>query len=353
MRKWEVPAACAAVFLLCCGTNAWAKTTTFTGTMKTQLDFNRTYTVDVGEPIQSLTLSIPMPQPGSVFSYAETAGQATIDSSIPPTSETDVIDNFGNALHIVEYDNVLPQTITVHVNITGIALAADLSQPIPLSPLPVAVVGDEANAYLQSTEHSQSDNEALCALAHTITAGTTDEAGAARSISRWMLANITCDAGGPTVRTPALTVLTDHKAKCDGWANLFMALARASGIPARYAAEYWISPQIAYTGVPSVPPQVASDHTHSWVELWYPGTGWVPYEPQMTAGFVDTHHLRVWQLPDSGDSVKTLKFTGTGQTKPDVSFKLTSAFVNIADTLALTPAGVTDPDDAKPLYTRK
>jgi len=330
-----------------------AKTTAFTGTMKTQLDFSRTYTVDVGEPLQTLTLSIPMPQSGSIFSYAEDAGQSAVSSSIAPASEQDVVDAFGNTLHVIEFDGVPPGTITVHVANTGMTLSTNLAEALPASPMPVAVAGDDAIACLQPTEHVQSSSDSIRVLAQTITAGTTDEAGAARAISRWMLANIAYDAGGATVRTPALTTLANRKARCDGWANLYMALARASGIPARYAAGYWISPQISYTGTAPAVQQVASDHTHAWVELWFPGAGWVPYEPQQTAGFVDTHHLRVWQIPDSGLSVATLKFTADSVTRPNVTMKLISSFAGITDTLALVPAGVTDAADAKSLFTRK
>jgi len=332
---------------------AQAKTTAFTGTMKTKVDFNRTYTVEIADPLQTLTLSVPIPQSGSIFSYAVTASQAAVDSNLAPTSETDVTDNYGNALHVIEYDNPPPETLTVHVNITGILLAVDLSHALPAAPFPVVNVPDDAAAYLQPTEHVQSDSDTIRTLAQTITVGAKDESGAAKAISRWMLANIAYDAGGPTARTPALTTLADHKARCDGWGNLYLALARASGIPARYVGGYWITPQISYTGAPAAPSQIASDHTHTWIELWFPGAGWVPYEPQLTAGFVDTHHLRVWEVPDSGMTSKTLNFTADSETKPNVTLKLTSAFANLTDTLALTSAGVTDPADAKSLYIRK
>lgn len=353
MTQKTLAAGIAGLLLLLPLASAHAKTVAFTGTMKTQADFGRTYTVDTADPLQTLTLSIPMPQEGSLFNYAETTGQPAIDSSVAPTRETDTTDNFGNVLHVMEYDNLPPGTLTVHVNITGIVLTSDLRVASPAAPFPVGAVSDDAAAYLQPTEHVQSDSDSIRTLAQTITAGSTDEVGAARAISRWMLANITYDTTGPTSRTPALTTLADRKAKCDGWANLFLALARASGIPARYTGGYWITPKVSYTGYPATAPQVAGDHTHTWVELWFPNVGWVPYEPQQTAGFVDTHHLRVWQVPDSGMTTQTINFTSGTMTKPAVSLKLISTFANITDTLSLTPAGTTDDAAPKLLFTRK
>lgn len=353
IKQKAFAAGIAGLLLLLPLTSAHAKTVAFTGTMKTQVDFGRTYTVALTDPVQTLTLSIPMPQEGSLFSYAEKIGQSAIDSNVTPTREMDTADGFGNRIHVMEYENLPLGTLIVHVNVTGVVLTTDLSTALSAAPFPVTGVSDDAAACLQPTEHVQSDADGIRTLAQTITAGSTDEVSAARAISRWMLANITYDTAGPTARTPALTTLTDHKAKCDGWANLYLALARASGIPARYVGGYWISPKIAYTGYPSTSPQIAGDHTHTWVELWFPGAGWVPCEPQQTAGFVDTHHLRVWQVPDSGMTARTLGYTSGTTTKPQVALSLISTFTNITDTLALTPAGTTDEDAPKSLFTRK
>ena len=119
------------------------------------------------------------------------------------------------------------------------------------------------------------------------------------------------------------------------WRTCTSLSARASGIPARYAGGYWITPQISYTGNVHMVQHLAANLTHAWVELWFPDAGWIPYEPQQTAGFVDSHHLRVWQVPDSGATVKTLNFTANSPTKPPVELKLTFTFDNIDDTIAL------------------
>ena len=184
-------------------TGAHAKIVSFTGTMKTQADFGRTYIVDVGEPLKTLTLSIPVPQSGSIFGYEEKASQAAVDSSIPPTSERDITDSYGNNLHVLEYDNFPPGTLTVHVNIIGVTLTSDLDVPLPPASFPVNVDSDDAAACLRPTENSQSDSEAIRTLSQTITAGATDEASAALAISKWMIENIAYDTDGPSsVRTP-------------------------------------------------------------------------------------------------------------------------------------------------------
>ncbi|WP_165864544.1 transglutaminase-like domain-containing protein [Capsulimonas corticalis] len=352
-RKPMVAAWAVSALLLLPLAQGHAKTISFTGSMKTQLDFTRTYVVDVGAPLKTLTLSIPIPQSGSIFGYAETTNAPIIESSAPATSEKDVTDHFGNFTHVMEFDNVAPGTLTVQVTVKELTLATDLDTGLPTAPFPVDVTDGDAIICLKPTQNSQSDSDEIRALAQTITTGAADEAAAARAISTWMVSNITYDDAADRVRTPALTTLANHKARCDGWANLFMAIARASGIPARYAGGYWISPQISYTGGAPTIQKVASDHTHAWVELWFPNAGWIPYEPQQTVGFVDTHHLRVWQLPDSAASAQTLNFTADSATRPPVELKLTSSFDNLTDTITLTPGETTEEAGEKNLFLRK
>lgn len=85
-------------------------------------------------------------------------------------------------------------------------------------------------------------------------------------------------------RPPANQDLADYflfdlrKGYCDYYASAMVVLARAAGIPARLAIGY-------ASGVFNQNSRrfiVTQADAHSWVEVYFPGTGWVPFEP--TAG---------------------------------------------------------------------
>jgi transglutaminase-like putative cysteine protease len=85
-------------------------------------------------------------------------------------------------------------------------------------------------------------------------------------------------------RPPANQDLVDYflfdlrKGYCDYYASSMVVLARAAGIPARLAIGY-------ASGVYNLNSRrfiVTQAEAHSWVEVYFPGTGWVPFEP--TAG---------------------------------------------------------------------
>jgi transglutaminase-like putative cysteine protease len=66
-----------------------------------------------------------------------------------------------------------------------------------------------------------------------------------------------------------------RKGYCDYYASAMVVLARAAGIPARLAVGY-------ASGTYNLNSQrfiVTEADAHSWVEVYFPGIGWVPFEP--------------------------------------------------------------------------
>jgi transglutaminase-like putative cysteine protease len=69
-----------------------------------------------------------------------------------------------------------------------------------------------------------------------------------------------------------------QKGYCDYYASAMVVLARAAGIPARFAVGY-------ANGTYDLNAKrflVSEADAHSWVEVYFPGSGWIPFEP--TAG---------------------------------------------------------------------
>lgn len=63
----------------------------------------------------------------------------------------------------------------------------------------------------------------------------------------------------------AKALLVNKEGECGDYASLFIALARAKGIPARSVVGYW-----AITGI---------EQTHVWAEFYIEGVGWIPVDP--------------------------------------------------------------------------
>ncbi|GHV92153.1 transglutaminase [Spirochaetia bacterium] len=70
-------------------------------------------------------------------------------------------------------------------------------------------------------------------------------------------------------------LFNSKKGYCSYYAFAFTLLLRSMGIPARVGAGFFIDPQ---TNTFDYYP-VRSDMAHAWVEVFYPGYGWIEYDP--------------------------------------------------------------------------
>lgn len=78
--------------------------------------------------------------------------------------------------------------------------------------------------------------------------------------------------GATTLETSAFDVLMTRQGVCQDFANLFIAMARMLGIPARYVVGY------IHTGN-NGQNRVGADASHAWVQLYIPNVGWKGFDP--------------------------------------------------------------------------
>ena len=77
-------------------------------------------------------------------------------------------------------------------------------------------------------------------------------------------------------------VLALRSGVCQDFAHLFIAVARAMGVPARYASGY-----IHFADV-----RGATTASHAWGDAWIPGKGWIGYDATRPVR-TSEHHVRL------------------------------------------------------------
>lgn len=120
--------------------------------------------------------------------------------------------------------------------------------------------------------------EGLGPLVAQITRGLTNNYDKAVAIQRYLETNCLYTLDVP--RTPAgvdavvYFVTTSRRGACDLFASAMTLMCRLAGIPARVATGFapgtWDESQQAYI--------VRGLDAHAWSELYFPGTGWVPFD---------------------------------------------------------------------------
>jgi transglutaminase-like putative cysteine protease len=111
------------------------------------------------------------------------------------------------------------------------------------------------------------------------------------------------DRAVTNVYTAVDDVLALRAGVCQDFAHLFIAVARAMGVPARYVSGYIHQPRAARESGSQARGNVATA-SHAWAEAWVPGRGWIGYDathPVRTS----EHHVRLAVGRDYSDAAPT------------------------------------------------
>ena len=114
-------------------------------------------------------------------------------------------------------------------------------------------------------------------LATDLRAGTTFDT--VRAYQDWLAANTVYDLDAP-VPAPGADAVDDHlfvsrRGFCEQIASSLVVMLRSQGVPARLATGYLPGDRDRVSGVW----QVRARDAHAWVEVWFPSSGWQPFDP--------------------------------------------------------------------------
>ena len=136
-------------------------------------------------------------------------------------------------------------------------------------------------------------------LAQELTGTLTNPYYKARRIFEWLLENM--DYEPQTTEHSALWGYQARKGDCTEFSNLFVALARAAGIPAKSVSGYGYL--TLYTTEAGADIQTLG---HAWAIFYLPGYGWVPADavwPQYVGSFGEIDHAHIAGASTGGEGV--------------------------------------------------
>jgi transglutaminase-like putative cysteine protease len=142
--------------------------------------------------------------------------------------------------------------------------AASLRElPVPIPP--------EAAQYLESDFWIPSGDPKILALAKKVTAGKKGILARSRAVYDWVVTNVRRDPDVPGCGLGVVErTLASRSGKCADISSVYVALARAAGVPAREV----FGLRLGRPGQADI-----TDGHHCWAEFYLPGTGWVPVDP--------------------------------------------------------------------------
>jgi transglutaminase-like putative cysteine protease len=197
-----------------------------------------------------------------------------------------VIKTEANHLLRIALKGAKPFQLTMKITMKPHSYKEEL-QKATKGPIPKAV----QQAYLGPCESVNPKSPALTKIVSGLKSA--DHVETARNILKWMKKNIEYKletAGvGKVDFAKVEELLKRGHAECRGYAMLFVGLCRAAGVPAR--------PVWGLVRVPPTPDRPkGSWASHNWAEVYFPGSGWIPVDPQKpeTLGWLPSNIIRIY-----------------------------------------------------------
>ena len=235
---------------------------------------------------QSADHALPLPPPGqlpstrvatvqTVVTLAKNQGQ-TAGSAFLPVPYAPVKLSAGGAGW-----TELPGSLMLYnptEALDGLQYTVTSSEPQPTKADLAAATGNApASISNQYGSYTGPDASRLAAIAHQRTAKATTTLQAALELQDWLLGGSFKYSLAPHLPTShwlLAFLTTDRRGYCQQYAWAFAVLARLIGIPSRIAIGYTAGAHGAHGTW-----RVSTADAHAWPELYFPGWGWLRFEP--------------------------------------------------------------------------
>jgi transglutaminase-like putative cysteine protease len=129
--------------------------------------------------------------------------------------------------------------------------------------------GDMPTEYTSPETYIESDSQQVIDLAARLGDGKPTACEKTRAYYEYITSNITYYGYRPE-EVGALATLSQGTGDCTDYADVMIALSRASGIPARFIEGVTCCTDNGY---------VEGNTKHDWTEVYLPSSGWVPVDP--------------------------------------------------------------------------
>lgn len=156
---------------------------------------------------------------------------------------------------------------------------------------------EEVKKYIKPSAKIESDSKIIKDLAESIVGDETDILEIAQKTAEWTANNIEFDNdlaqriwGGTVDTQGAIETIERRMGTCSEYTNVFIAIMRNKGIPARFVSGFM------YEGV-----------YHAWAEIYLYDVGWIPVEPQGGNIGTSERHIKLFTGKDFVDIGVKLK----------------------------------------------
>ncbi len=276
-------AACtAALAVLVLATTGVAENYVVSGDMSSKLSYEIQQRISPDPGIRQMKLSCVIPKSSQSVTFEQEISGVKLEFVPPPQDRQEKIDRHGNRIITAVWEK--PSGDATAKLTFEARTRTRLELLNTQSPFPLAAIPPDKTLFLQPTEQVQSQHSKITALSSKLIRDAATQFDAVQRAITWVINHLRYV--NPPPKYDALFALKTGTGNCQNFSHLSAALLRAAGIPTRIVNGVTLDK--AYHVARKEGPLTfkMAQGRHSWIEIWFPDLGWVPFDPQQTELFV-------------------------------------------------------------------
>ncbi|MCP3955311.1 MAG: transglutaminase domain-containing protein [Desulfobacterales bacterium] len=293
-------AACiAALAVLVLATTGVAENYVVSGDMSSKLSYEIQQRISPDPGIRQMKFSCVIPKSSQSVTFEQEISGVKLEFVPPPQDRQEKIDRHGNRIITAVWEKPSGDATA------KLAFEARTRTRLELlntqSPFPLAAIPPDKTLFLQPTKQVQSQHSKITALSSKLIRDAATQFDAVQRTITWVINHLRYV--NPPPKYDALFALKTGTGNCQNFSHLSAALLRAAGIPTRIVNGVTLDK--AYHVARKEGPLTfkMAQGRHSWIEIWFPDLGWVPFDPQQTELFVSNRYIRVEIGVDNAETI--------------------------------------------------
>jgi hypothetical protein len=236
----------------------------------------------------TVDLSFVVPQSFISPTYNQEISNYQANFSINPDKTDQWVDKRGNQIRKYSW-NKPRQPFKAEISFVA-SNTVSLKQIQTNAQFPPVDLPADMNVYLTGSEQVQINDPTIQKMAVNLVAGSKTQFDAVQKILTWIIDHMSY------VLTPqqydAVYSLNTGKGNCQNYSHLAAALMRHVDIPVRIINGVTLKEPFDINVGGMVLTMNMAQGRHSWIEVYFPDLGWMPFDPQQTELFVSNRFIR-------------------------------------------------------------
>jgi hypothetical protein len=277
------------VLLLLAALPALAENFTVKGEMDSTIHYELQHQIVAGDSMKRLIMSFVEPSSFDSPTYSQKITNFKMTFRPDAQEKKTIRDARGNKTIQATWTDV-PGSIDAVVSFDA-QTSTGLKAIDSVAPFPLVSVPGNLKDYLQASEQVQTNDPAIHELSQKLTRGSKTQFEAVQKVVSYVVDHVRYV--NPPVRYDALYALSTGKGNCQNYSHLTAALLRNAGVPVRIVNGVTMNQPFNVSWEKGTLTFKMGQGRHSWVEVWYPDLGWIPYDPQNMQFFISNRFVRI------------------------------------------------------------